>query len=90
MGSFGQGHAPAALPSGKSHGDHCTGSWVGPGAGLMGVEKNLLPAPGFELRIHSARRESLRFLCYPGRPTPTGAPFFSSAPADSSDSSVSC
>ena len=56
----------------------------------MGVDKNLLPAPGFELRIHSVRRESLRLLCNPGCPTLTGAPFFSSTPADSGDSSFSC
>ena len=33
MGVGGQHHAPAALPPGKA-GTHCTGGWVGLGAGL--------------------------------------------------------
>jgi len=32
----GQRHVPAALPPGDSLGIHCTGSWLGPGAGLDG------------------------------------------------------
>jgi hypothetical protein len=58
---------PGRFTPGKSHGTHCTGGWVGPGAGLMGVEKHLLPARGFELRIHSAHIESLCLLYNPGR-----------------------
>ena len=34
MGVRGQHHAPAALPPGKMPGTHCTGGWVGLGAGL--------------------------------------------------------
>ena len=32
----GQRHAPAAVPSGKIPGIHCTGGWVGARAGLDG------------------------------------------------------
>ena len=34
MGADGQRHAPAALLLDESPGTHCTGSWVGPRAGL--------------------------------------------------------
>jgi len=34
MGLSGQHHAPASLyPGERTHGTHCTGSWVGPRAG---------------------------------------------------------
>jgi hypothetical protein len=36
MGKGGQRQAPTALPPGKKPGTHCTGPWVGPGAGLDG------------------------------------------------------
>jgi hypothetical protein len=36
MGVDGQLHAPAALPSVKTPGSHCTKSWMGPRAGLDG------------------------------------------------------
>jgi hypothetical protein len=36
----GQRHAPAALPTGKRPGTHCTGGWVGPRAGLDGCWKS--------------------------------------------------
>jgi hypothetical protein len=39
MGVGGQRHAPAALPPGKKPVTHCTGSWVGPRAGLDGRGK---------------------------------------------------
>jgi hypothetical protein len=32
----GERHAPAALPPVKSSGVHCSGGWMGPGAGLDG------------------------------------------------------
>jgi hypothetical protein len=38
----GQGHAPAAFYPRERSGNHCTGSWVGPRAGLDGAE-NLAP-----------------------------------------------
>jgi hypothetical protein len=39
MGVGGKRHAPAALPSCKSHGTNCIGSSVGPGTGLGGNEE---------------------------------------------------
>jgi len=51
MGVGGQRHAPAALTPGKRTGTHCTGSRVGPRAGLDGCEKSrppkgdLIPGP---------------------------------------------
>jgi len=35
-GVSGQQHAPAALYPWERAGTHCTGGWVGPGAGLDG------------------------------------------------------
>jgi hypothetical protein len=35
-----QSHLPAALTSGKRLGNHCTGGWVGPRAGLNGCGKS--------------------------------------------------
>ena len=48
MGVSGQQHAPAALYPHEKPGTHCTGSWVGPGAGLDG--RKILPPPGFDPR----------------------------------------
>jgi hypothetical protein len=42
MGLGGQRHTPAALPSGMRPGTNGIGGWVGPRAGLDGVE-NLAP-----------------------------------------------
>jgi hypothetical protein len=39
MGVGGQRHAPAAFSPGKRPGTHCTGGWVGLGAGLDGCRK---------------------------------------------------
>jgi hypothetical protein len=57
MGVSGQRHAPAALPPGKRPGTHCTGSWVGPRAGLGRVLK-ISPPPEFDPRTvqHVASR----------------------------------
>ena len=44
MGVGGQSHAPAALPTGKGTGAHCTGYWVGPRAGLDKYGKISLPS----------------------------------------------
>jgi hypothetical protein len=33
-------HAPAALPHGRRSSTHCTEGWVGPRAGLDGLEKS--------------------------------------------------
>jgi hypothetical protein len=43
----GKGHAPAALPPGKTLGTHCTGSGVDPRTGLNGCGKPHLQA-GFD------------------------------------------
>jgi hypothetical protein len=40
IGVGGQRQAPAALPPGKRQGTHCTGGWVGLGAGLDGNGKS--------------------------------------------------
>ena len=50
MGVGGQGHAPAALPPGKSPDTHCAEGWVGSKAGMIRYKGNILPAPGFEPR----------------------------------------
>jgi len=47
MGVGGQHHASAALPPGERSGNHCTGGWVGPRAGLDGCG-NSRPPPGFD------------------------------------------
>ena len=44
MGVGGQRHAPAAFTPRERPGTHCTGSWVGLGAGLDSAE-NLAPHP---------------------------------------------
>jgi hypothetical protein len=49
MGVDGRRHVPAALPSAKGRGFHCTGSWVGPRTGLQGCRK-FRPPPGFDPR----------------------------------------
>jgi hypothetical protein len=64
MGVSGQRHAPAALyPRGKDPGTHCTGGWVGPGAGLdtEARGKILSPLPGIEPRSpgRPARNQTL-------------------------------
>ena len=56
-GVGGQRHAPAALSSGKRHGTHCTGGWVGRRGGLDGAE-NLSPT-GIRSPDRPARSESL-------------------------------
>jgi hypothetical protein len=60
MGVGGQHHAPAALPTGKRPGTHCTGGWVGPRAGLDGCGKSPPPPPGFDRRTvqHVASRNT--------------------------------
>jgi hypothetical protein len=40
MGLRGLRYAPASLTPGKGLGVHCTGGWVGPGAGLEGYGKS--------------------------------------------------
>ena len=50
MGVGGQLYAPAALPTRKSPGTHCTGGWVGPRASLDGCGKSRSPPPGFDPR----------------------------------------
>jgi len=45
----GQSHAPAALYPRERPGTHCTGGWVGPGAGLDRLRK-ISPPPGFDPR----------------------------------------
>jgi hypothetical protein len=45
----GQRHALAALPSGKRHGIHCIGGWVGSSVGLEMCEK-FRPPRGFDPR----------------------------------------
>jgi hypothetical protein len=47
MAVDGQRHTPAALPPGKSPTTHCTGDWLGLGAGLEGWGK-CRPQLGFE------------------------------------------
>jgi hypothetical protein len=54
----GQRHGPVALPPGKSPGTHCTGGWLGLGAGLNGCGKFLAPI-GVLTPIHPVRRKSL-------------------------------
>jgi hypothetical protein len=67
MGVGGQRHAPAALLQGKRPGTHCTGSSVGPRAGLDGCEnpganRDSIPGPsisggGVFESLHSAGAE---------------------------------
>jgi hypothetical protein len=50
MGVGGQGHAPAALPSVKTPGTHCTEGWVGlrvslDGCGIYGSFRDSIPGP---------------------------------------------
>ena len=60
---FGQRHAPAALPPGKTL-YRCTGGWVGPSAGLDGCGKSRLHRDRSPDRL--ARSEWLYRLSYPG------------------------
>ena len=44
-------HAPTTLAPGGDFSTYSIGGWVGPRAGrTFGVDKNLLPLPGFEPR----------------------------------------
>ena len=63
----GQRHAPAALYPRERPGTHCTGSWVGPRAGLYRCGKSRPPL-GFDPRTVSARSQSLYRLRYPAQP----------------------
>ena len=63
MGMGTQHHATTALPSGKKPGTHCTGSWVGPRAGLDRCGKSR-PA-GIRSSDRPARSQSLYRLSYP-------------------------
>jgi hypothetical protein len=47
-GVSGQQHGPAAIYPRERPGTHCTGSWVGPRAGLEG--RKISPPPGFDPR----------------------------------------
>jgi hypothetical protein len=72
MGVSGQHHAPAALYSrGKDSGNHCTGCWVGPRAGLDTEDRGkiLSPLPGIEPRSpgRPVRSQTLYWLDYPAR-----------------------
>ena len=62
-GVRGQPHAPAAFYPWERPGTHCTGSWVGPRAGLDRCE-NLAP-PGFDPRTVQPVAQSVYRLSYP-------------------------
>jgi hypothetical protein len=65
----GQIHGPATLPPRKDPGTHWIGGWLGPRAGLDGVEnRKFLTLPGPEIRPlgRPARSQSLYRLLYPG------------------------
>ena len=66
----GQRHAPAALYPRERHGTHCTGSWVGPRAGLDRSGKSRLP-PEFDPR--TVQPVASRYTDYATRPTSTAA-----------------
>jgi hypothetical protein len=73
MAVSGQRQAPATVyPRGKDPGTHCTGSWVGPGAGLdtEARGKILSPLPGIEPRS-SCRAVRSQTLCTVYTPTET-------------------
>jgi hypothetical protein len=59
----GQHHSPAALPSEKRSGTHCTGGTLGPRACLEGVEN--LTLTGIRSHDNLALGESLYRLSYP-------------------------
>jgi hypothetical protein len=57
------------IPRERARGTHWIGGWVGPRAGVDGVEKRkFLTVPGFELRPlgRPARSQALYRLSYPG------------------------
>ena len=62
----GQLHAPAALYPRERPGTHCTGSWVGPRAGLDRRGKSRFP-PGFDPR--TVQPVTSRYTDYATRPT---------------------
>ena len=53
----GQRHAPAAIPLPNRPGARCTGGWMGPRAGLMGVKN--LALRGFDPRTVQAVAKSM-------------------------------
>jgi hypothetical protein len=59
----GQCHSPAALYPRERPGTHCTGSWVGPRAGLDRCGKS--PPTGIRSPDRPARSHSLYRLSYP-------------------------
>ena len=61
----GQPHAPAALYPRERPGTHCTGSWVGPRAGLDRWGKSRPPPTGIWSPDRPARSQSLDRLSYP-------------------------
>jgi hypothetical protein len=61
----GQPHAPAALPTGKRPGTHCTGGWVGPRDGLVVCGKSC-PLIGIRFPDRPVRSDWLYRLSYRG------------------------
>jgi hypothetical protein len=62
-----RGCVPRPLLPPENTGTHCTGGWVGPGAGLAGCRKSR--PTGIKCPDCPARSESLYRLSYPGSPT---------------------
>lgn len=65
-----QRHASAALTQAKRPGIHCTGSWVGPWAGLDGSikshpQREWIPEPANQWRVAKpAELYHIRYICY--------------------------
>jgi len=65
-GVCGQGHAPAALPPGKSAGTYCTRGWVSPRPVCKALEKKEFPVPTTVWSPdRPARSQSLHWVRYP-------------------------
>ena len=65
-GVGGQGHAPAALPPGKSAGTYCTRGWVSPRPVCTALEKKEFPVPTTVWSPdRPARSQSLHWVRYP-------------------------